>query len=470
MRFRIATIFLVLVAGLRAGLAEDVAGGRDLVIGSGADAVRIRIVILIDGQSLASRRRAALASIVQAADANQDGTLSEEEWRRASQDMDEPTVLMAGSELEAAVKALVPQLKSPLEFVEQPRPLVDRLDLFKALDNDGNHELTAGEFDRAAELIDWYDADGDGVLNMPELAPTEPLRPMPVSTASKLAAGRYPFAWERPAGEADAVVEIKLIGRAFGRPKIAARIVNDRDSGSERITITPARRSVELTIGESTIVLDARVALVSSQDVKRFYLLQLRQRDADKNGYLDEGEFLGLALPELGFATADANGDGMLFADELREKLDGLIARKANRVRIEISYEREALFTRLDVDEDNRLSRRELRAAGDHAGVEQADAVALRDFGGRYRLEFGVPSLLDEASPTMQAGVRSMARARMDPNGEGPAWFRAMDRNADGDLVRREFLGSGERFGEIDADGDGLLALEELEAWSIARE
>jgi hypothetical protein len=43
----------------------------------------------------------------------------------------------------------------------------------------------------------------------------------------------------------------------------------------------------------------------------------------------------------------------------------------------------------------------------------------------------------------------------------GPVWFRKMDRNRDGDVTPREFLGSLDRFNELDADSDGLLSGEE---------
>ena len=38
-----------------------------------------------------------------------------------------------------------------------------------------------------------------------------------------------------------------------------------------------------------------------------------------------------------------------------------------------------------------------------------------------------------------------------------------MDRNGDGDVSRREFLGTDEEFRRLDRDGDGLISAEEAE-------
>jgi hypothetical protein len=46
----------------------------------------------------------------------------------------------------------------------------------------------------------------------------------------------------------------------------------------------------------------------------------------------------------------------------------------------------------------------------------------------------------------------------------GPLWFRMMDRNGDGYVSRREFLGSKEEFDRIDTNHDGLISPEEAEA------
>ncbi|MBX9582607.1 MAG: EF-hand domain-containing protein, partial [Gemmataceae bacterium] len=42
-----------------------------------------------------------------------------------------------------------------------------------------------------------------------------------------------------------------------------------------------------------------------------------------------------------------------------------------------------------------------------------------------------------------------------------PDWFTKMDRNGDGDISRREFLGPLSLFRRLDADGDGLITPDE---------
>lgn len=480
-------ICLVCSALIAAGLpvqADDALPGRDLVIEAAGTPIRVRVVTTVDGQSINERQRAWVTARVAEADANSDGKITAEEWS-AGYAMIGPMQsfeVQQETSREDLARSLLERLGAPVEVVVQPQPLVDRLELFQGLDADGDGFVTRAELSNASALLDRYDADGDGTLNQPELAPTEPLQPTPLRSGTNFPPGRFPFRWEPPAGEPDVLVEIRLIGRAFGRPKItvterhATGPVANVSTGQESPALASSKgplkiqaesRKVAFDAGGVALDLDATPALITTEDIKRFYLLQLRQRDVDKNGYLDEGEFLGLGLPGLDFKAADANGDGMLFAEELRGKLDSLIARESSRIRVEAAFERQPLFTKLDADGDERLSRRELlEAAQSLSSVDQNSdgRFGLSEFGGRYRLSFSVPNLLDDATPRMAADFQAMARGPSPRAAEGPSWFAAMDRNSDGDLDRREFLGTNELFQSLDVDGDGLLSPEEAQA------
>ena len=46
-------------------------------------------------------------------------------------------------------------------------------------------------------------------------------------------------------------------------------------------------------------------------------------------------------------------------------------------------------------------------------------------------------------------------------NRAGPSWFQRMDRNADGDVSSREFLGKLALFKRLDRNGDRLISAQE---------
>src|SRR5262249_35442739 len=106
------------------------------------------------------------------------------------------------------------------------------------------------------------------------------------------------------------------------------------------------------------------------------------------------------------------------------------------------------LLERLDLDRDGKLSRGEIPA---HHSI----GLALGPGGGD---PFGRVVLV----PPRRVGMdRPPARGAV----RGPVWFQKMDRNRDGDVSRKEFLGSEALFREIDTDGDGLISVEEAEAY-----
>jgi Ca2+-binding EF-hand superfamily protein len=65
--------------------------------------------------------------------------------------------------------------------------------------------------------------------------------------------------------------------------------------------------------------------------------------------------------------------------------------------------------------------------------------------------------------PFRVAVARTNRRAQAQQAAKGPLWFRKMDRNNDGDVSFREWLGTEEEFRRIDADGDGLISADEAD-------
>ena len=79
----------------------------------------------------------------------------------------------------------------------------------------------------------------------------------------------------------------------------------------------------------------------------------------------------------------------------------------------------------------------------------------------RFQLTFsqGQPGNVG-GEPEMVAAFNR--RGRAGPHA-GPLWFRKMDRNGDGDISPREWLGTPEDFKRIDTNGDGLIDAQEAE-------
>jgi len=132
------------------------------------------------------------------------------------------------------------------------------------------------------------------------------------------------------------------------------------------------------------------------------------------------------------------------------------------------------LFDLIDADRDGRLSLRELRTAWDRIApwdTGKVGAITREQIPRQYALTVD-RGMIDERFR------RVPFRGGSAPGGgpissRGPAWFRKMDRNGDGDVSLREWLGTEEDFKKVDLDGDGLISAEEAEkadAWFRAQQ
>jgi hypothetical protein len=161
------------------------------------------------------------------------------------------------------------------------------------------------------------------------------------------------------------------------------------------------------------------------------------------------------------FRLADRNGDDKLTGKEIRAFLElqrKLVVRSTVLTIVDRGVN---LFELLDADHDRRLSRRELMTAWDRLSPwakPGADSINLGDLPRQFQIIFSHGELRSpDQDPGSGSVIRPTSRLR------GPVWFRKMDRNADGDVSRQEFLGSDELFRQIDKDGDGLIDVHEAE-------
>ncbi|MCA9029426.1 MAG: EF-hand domain-containing protein [Planctomycetaceae bacterium] len=208
----------------------------------------------------------------------------------------------------------------------------------------------------------------------------------------------------------------------------------------------------------------ARNRSADLQDQVGLFKTRAMIADGDKNGYLDQGEFAQLQATGTTFQDVDMDGNEQVTREEvdLYFSLDGLAAQ--SRLVVTLSDEAKVLFNLLDSTTDNRLTQREIRNAGQIIRDFDRDgdaALSPQELASRFRFTFSQPELLEfRPDANMNANSR---QGFVREETSGPLWFRRMDRNLDGDLSWREFLGPRSDFEEIDQDGDGLITLQEAE-------
>jgi len=165
------------------------------------------------------------------------------------------------------------------------------------------------------------------------------------------------------------------------------------------------------------------------------------------------------------FDLMDRDGDGKLYMSEVDDFVDrqGQAARR--QVGLSTADQGRAIFAIMDLNRDRQLGAREVRdtvarvTSWDH---NRDGRVSADEIPHHYQLTIGRGEVTG-VGMSSSAARGMMAPPSAGPPAPGPSWFKRMDRNQDGDVSRREFLGPRAAFERIDRDRDGLVSADEAD-------
>jgi Ca2+-binding EF-hand superfamily protein len=275
----------------------------------------------------------------------------------------------------------------------------------------------------------------------------------------------------------DRVTQRELAGLLEARPNVLVRVDYSLDAAPQLSlikladTLKAAGADVEQSPGRISINLpDCRLDLHASDAVNpdsRFADAQARfaRLDTSNDLVLDSKELARAKPPvEIDVARFDKNNDGKLSIDEIRGELAGKPNYRDVQLRFRLAEEADPLIGWLDETPDGRLTSRELSNAAsrllaldvNHDGLIVASEIPDR-----------LSCAIERSGQAMDMNRRqppAIPASRAADRADVPRWLAAMDQNGDGEISRREFLGTTEQFRRLDANADGFLNTSEANA------
>jgi len=325
------------------------------------------------------------------------------------------------------------------------------------------------------QLIAAKDKDKDGALSQTELEVTDKFFAKLDVDGNKLLDADELAAWLR--SPADIELRANLRETAANAPgdkvlQIARKTplsekLKEEPTGTFAVSNPDARLSVTANLQNAA---NARANWQNQgENLKTLFKLLSMDKDELDRRKLTENPNLLSMMPIFDFF--DRNDDKKLTIAEIDAAVLALGKVINCRASVVVTDEGRGLFEVLDKNRDNRLSLRELANAPTLIVALDKDKdgfLALTE------VTRSIPIRIEQSSINIMAnnGGYAFSAVAYDGSGvaypavvtEAPEWFRKMDRNADGEVSAKEFLGSPAVFKKLDANGDGLISPDEAGA------
>jgi Ca2+-binding EF-hand superfamily protein len=490
---------------------------QDLVFLAPSSPQRFRLHLRVDGQPFATLRTAIARQLFDTLDADSNGVLEGKELEGipspkllaavAKSTAKNPKALPKGrvtSDELAAYLAPYPFKAFALAFETATKPTMDyrararpdgmqrttNLDVtmfLSALDLDGDGRVTVAECAPANDLFHRLDLNDDETISRAEIAEVAagktgsatkgPVNPLTDLTSrlqladssgvqlelARLISDRY-----RRMSTAQAAVwltesparlelDVALPKRTLQSPAITVRQAAATAQGDEITVRAGSPGEVVLDLGSLPIELHAAESPPRPVNRTAYIKGVFKRADGDGNEYLDANEFAGtnLGLGPDDFKAIDADHNGMIFENEWVSFMTIYQIVTDNRITLTVGMRATDPFAQFDANGDGRLTHGEWLLA----------MAAVRKWDANHDGEITPDELPRHLVGTFHLGTMSPAAnspSMYEPKkpattDSSPAWFQKMDRNHDGEVSLREFLGPLSVFRRLDTNHDGYL-------------
>jgi Ca2+-binding EF-hand superfamily protein len=308
-------------------------------------------------------------------------------------------------------------------------------------DKDQKQKLSRTEIALDQRLFDLLDSNHDGELDAEELTRFLSRQPIDIELIVQLSASGSP-------GSIDIYDPLQ---HALPTGSSVPKTVNSLLA----LKLREARMDLQVSSGLPA----------GFPSVRQFLIDQFETADADKRGYLDKRQIQENPYLAVMFPATEGEGVGRLSKEEFTTLVDLLGKAAASSVFLTITDQGRGLFALLNSHHDGRLRQRELKLAWARLAPWDRDgdgAIAPDEIPRQFLVRLSQGPTADSLQLADGAVIPiSVAERKVKETGGGPLWFYKMDRNGDGEISLREWLGSKEEFQRLDTNGDGVISLEE---------